>query len=403
MKRVEKVRIIRVINRFNLGGPVFNVTNLTKYMDERFETKLVGGAKDESEASSLFVLEENNIHPVLIHEMKRKPSIIDDIRAYRALKKLMKEYKPHIVHTHASKAGALGRLAAFHSQVPIVVHTFHGHVFHSYFNVITTLVYKSVERWLAKRSTQIIAISQVQKTELTAVHRIVHPERCTVIPLGFDLKKFQENSAIKREKFRKMYALSDEEIAICIVGRLVPVKNHRMFIQVAKLAHEKHKNARFFIVGDGELNDELKEYCKSLGLGFTENMAPSAATPLVFTSWINAVDEVMAGIDIVALTSLNEGTPVSLIEAQSSGKPIVSTRVGGIEDVVIENESALLCESGDVQAFLNSIVALLDNRPRMLKMGETGREWVYNRFGYERLIDDMTSLYENLLEEKGLL
>nr|MBA3900555.1 glycosyltransferase [Bacteroidota bacterium] len=218
-------KILRILNRFNLGGPTYNAAYLTKYLAPEYETLLIGGEKDESEETSLFILNNLGINPLIIPEMKRAIDPISDIKAYKIIKNIINDFKPDIVHTHAAKSGFIGRLAAHNCKVPVIIHTFHGHVFHSYFNSTQTAVFKSLERKTAKISTGIIAISDKQKKELSDVHNICAAEKIKVIPLGFDLMKFQENQAEKRHSFRKTYLLDDDEIAIGIIGRLVPIKN----------------------------------------------------------------------------------------------------------------------------------------------------------------------------------
>ena len=190
-------KILRIINRFNLGGITYNVSYLSKYLSPEFETLLIGGDKEPGEDSSLFIPEQLGLTPLLIPEMKRAISWKDDRAAYVHIKKLIREFKPDIVHTHASKAGAIGRLAASHEKVPVIVHTFHGHVFHSYFGNLKTNFYKGIERYLAKKSSAIIAISDKQKKELTEVYKIAPPDKTHVIHLGFDLDKFRENQPEK--------------------------------------------------------------------------------------------------------------------------------------------------------------------------------------------------------------
>jgi glycosyltransferase involved in cell wall biosynthesis len=402
MQQGEKIRVLRIINRFNLGGPTFNVAYLTAYMDERFETRLVGGMKDATEASSSFILEGLGIEPVVVAKMQRSVSPLRDLKAYREIREQIKAFKPHIVHTHASKAGALGRLAAIHEGVPVVLHTFHGHVFHSYFGKLKTLFYKNIEQWLAKRSTRIIAISGIQKYELSEVHQIEKPDKIEVVPLGFDLERFNTDQAVKRDRFRTRFQLQENEVAIGIVGRLVPIKNHTMFLNAVKTLYKKHHHARFFIIGDGESRQDLLHYCDQEKIPFEWKKSPSSAAPLCFTSWIKEVEDVMAGLDIVVLTSLNEGTPVSLIEAQSAAKPIVSTRVGGIEDVVVENGSAFLCDVQAQTVFNDHLERLITQPEKRSAMGKIGRAHVNHSFSYKRLVDDMQSLYLRLINEKNL-
>ena len=240
-------RVLRIINRFNLGGPTYNAAYLTKYMSPEFETLLVGGMHDETEGSSKYILENLGIEPIIIPEMKREINFKQDRIAYKKIKVIIKEFKPDIVHTHASKAGALGRLAAHQLGVKAVIHTFHGHVFHSYFGKVKTLFYKQIERFLAKKSTKIIAISEIQKKELTIEHKICSVDKTCVIPLGFDLSKFKDNQLEKRETFRNEWKIEENEIAIGIIGRLVPIKDHHFFIDVIDEIKDKtSKNIRFF-------------------------------------------------------------------------------------------------------------------------------------------------------------
>lgn len=385
-------KVLRIINRFNIGGPTYNAAYLTKFLEPDFETLLVGGQKDETEDSSEFILDNLGLKPLLIDEMRREIGFKNDFKAYKKIREVIGDYKPDIVHTHASKAGAIGRLAASKLNVPLIFHTFHGHVFHSYFGKTKTTFYKNIERYLAKKSTKIIAISAIQKHELSAIHEICDPSKIEVIPLGFDLNRFREDKVSKRINFRKRWGIQDDEIAIGIVGRLVPIKDHNLFLEAAKIINEKttHK-IKFVIVGDGELRTSLEDKVVSLGL-----------INVIFTSWIKNVDEVNAGLDILCLSSKNEGTPVSLIEAQASRLPIVSTNVGGIENIVLKNINALLCESGDVNLFANNCLKLIENKETRNSFSNEG-EHVFQKFHYTRLITDIKTLYTKELQNKNLL
>jgi glycosyltransferase involved in cell wall biosynthesis len=384
----KKPRILRIINRFNLGGPTYNVAYLTKYMEDEFETLLVGGQKDKTEDTSEFILDTLGIKPLIIPEMQREINFLKDKIAYQKISKIIQEFKPDIVHTHASKSGAIGRLAAFNHNVPVVLHTFHGHVFHSYFHPAKTWVFKNIERYLAKKSTKIIAISDLQKEELVRIHKIAPEDKFEVIPLGFDLSRFQEDYEEKRRSFREKYQLKPDEVAIGIVGRLVPVKNHEMFINVIeKLLQDTQQPFRAFIIGGGELEGKLKNLVQEKSL----------ADKIVFTSWIRNVDWVYAGLDIVCLTSLNEGTPVSLIEAQAAGKPVVATRVGGIENVVMESRSALLSNVSDEKLFYNHLKKLTEDKQERAKLSGQAKDYVFKKFSYKRLVRDMKDLYFKLL------
>ena len=390
-------KVLRIINRLNLGGPAYNAAYLSKYLEPEFETLLVSGMKDESEESSEFIATDLDLHPVYVPEMYRELHPFRDYKSYNKLRKIIEEFKPDIVHTHAAKAGAIGRLAALHSGVPIIIHTFHGHIFHSYFNTAKTRLFLEIERYLAKRTTKIIALSEIQLLELSETYKIAPVSKFEVIPLGFDLQKFQENQSAKRKQFRNYYNIDDDEIAIGIIGRLVPIKNHTLFLNALKIVSERtQKKIRAFIIGDGEERFRIEQTATQLGLKFN-NQNLQEKNMLTFTSWIKHIDISNAGLDIIALTSNNEGTPVSLIEAQASGKPIVTVNVGGIENIVIKNDTALLSDSGDTEAFAANLLKVIENDDLRQRLSGKGQKFVNSRFGCKRLCEDMATLYRTLL------
>lgn len=392
-------KVLRILNRLVIGGPSKNAVYLTRYMQPGFETILVTGGKEDHEQDADFLAVSHQVEPLCIPEMKRPISFGSDWVAYKKLKKLITDFKPDIVHTHAAKSGALGRLAASHCNVPVIVHTFHGHVFHSYFNSIKTGFFLQAERWLAGFSDAIIAISDVQKKELADDFRIAPAEKFRVIPLGLDLDHFITDQEMKRNKFRDEFGLDDQTVAIGIIGRLVPVKNHALFVKAIKylLEHAPVK-IKAFIIGDGETRSALEKLANELGIPFSNQT--DTAHPLVFTSWRMDVDTVCAGLDIITLTSLNEGTPVSLIEAQAAGKPVVSTRVGGIADVVMENKTALLSDINDEETFFSNLLKLVTDPALRSSLSHAGKDFVLDKFGYRRLVHDMSSLYYELLDKK---
>ena len=393
-------RVLRIINRLNLGGPTYTAANLTKYIDGEFETLLVAGMTDDTEESSEFILKRLDLHPVYIKEMYRELNPLRDYKAYFRLRQIIREFKPDIVHTHAAKAGAVGRLAAHHEGVPVIVHTFHGHVFHSYFGALKTRLFLEIERYLGGKTHAIVTLSDIQKSELAHQFKVAHHDKFEVIPLGFDLSRFTENKEEKRKAFREKYNVADDEIVVSIVGRLVPIKNHSMFLKALKIVSEKTtKKIRAFIIGDGEERQNVEKMATDLGLKFN-NKDLKERNILTFTSWIKDVDVSNAGSDIIVLTSFNEGTPVSLIEAQASGKPIVSTRVGGIANIVKEGETALLCQSDDVDAFAAHLLVLIENDQLRHEMSDRGTAHVMEHFSHIRLARDMSGLYRRLLNQK---
>ena len=385
----KKIKILRIINRFNIGGPVYNAVLLSAFMPEEYETLLIGGMPEENEANSLYIAEKYGISPVLISEMQREPNLMNDNSALKKIKEIIRRFQPDIVHTHASKAGALGRKAAFDCGVPIVIHTFHGHIFHSYFSWWKTKLYQLIERRLSKKTTGIIAISAIQKNELSLKYKICHPSKIKIIPLGFDLSPFNENLKEKREHTRNSYALEGSDIAVAIIGRLVAIKNHQMFLDIIEKVNQKtRKKVVYFIVGDGEESDNIQESIKPL---------KEKGMDIRMTSWIKDIATFNAGMDIICLTSKNEGTPVSLIEAQAAGIPIIATNVGGIKDIILEDKTGYIVNTDDIDGFAEKLWELIENENKRQEMSQNGWTFVKDKFQYTKLISNMDEYYKSLL------
>lgn len=388
------IKVLRIINRFNLGGPTYNATFLSAFLGEDFETKLYGGSHEEHEGDSLFIPEQYGVQPIIIKSLERSVKFGNDRAALNEIRKIIREFKPDIVHTHASKAGALGRYAAHKEKVPVIVHTFHGHVFHSYFGALKTSVYKVVERYLAKRTDAIIAISAIQRNELVNIHKIAKETKVRIIPLGFDLTKFNENKSAKRLAFRKEYALDDEAIAIGLIGRFAPIKNHVGFINAVQRAAQKtSKNCVVFFVGDGELRSEIEALC-------TKVQQENSNLRFILTSWVKDVDRILPGFDLITLSSFNEGTPVSLIEAQAAGVPVLSTDVGGVRDIVEEGKTGVISPPFTEEKFASDLLELIENKEKRLFMSQNGWNHVHEKFHYIRLCADVDNLYRELLKKK---
>ena len=394
MADTKKIKILRIINRFNIGGPVYNAILLSAYMPEEYDTLLIGGLPEKNEENSTYIAEKYGVNPLLISEMQREPNFKNDRKALKKLKEIILAYQPDIVHTHASKAGALGRKAAFDCSVPIVVHTYHGHVFHSYFNWWKTTLFQAIEKRLAKKTTGIIAISELQKNDLALKYKICKPEKIEIINLGLDLGPFNENKSDNRNKTRTAFGLHDSEIAIAIVGRLAPIKNHDLFLKCASVIHEKtSKKVVYFIVGGGEEFTSIEEKVNAL---------KAKGIDIRMTSWIKDINTFNAGMDILCLTSKNEGTPVSLIEAQAAGIPFVSTKVGGIKDIVSENNTGYLVDLNDSDAFIEKLLHLIENENKRQEMSQKGWSFVQEKFQYKTLIAKTDSYYKFLLNQKNL-
>ncbi len=395
-------RVLRILNRLIIGGPALNATYLTKYMAPEWDTMLVIGGKDDHEQDATHLTERLDIRPVVVEEMRRAIDPAADRAAYKKVKALIRDFRPDIVHTHAAKSGAIGRLAAVACKVPVVVHTFHGHVFHSYFGKAKTQAFIQIERYLAKRSSGIIAISALQKEELSATYKICPADKIEIVQLGFDLDRFGSNQEEKRAVFRQRFDIADGELAIGIVGRIVPVKNHALFVaaaaQVLKTSSQK---LRFFVIGDGDMRPAMEGAFRAEGIDYAYYPEDKRHATAICTSWQTEMDEVFAGLDIIALTSHNEGTPVSLIEAQAASRPVVSTDVGGVADVVADGEAGFVTPPSDADAFAAALLKLTENPEMRESFGAAGRGFVKQRFSYQRLVYDMDDYYKRLLAGAG--
>ncbi len=391
-------RILRILNRFNLGGPVLNATLLSSQLPPSFKTLLIGGEREPHEASALHIAKDMGLEPRIIPHLKRAIHPVQDLRAYLEISRVIDDFRPDIVHTHASKAGAIGRLAAIRKNVPVIIHTFHGHVFHSYFSPFKTKCYIKLERYLARSTSHIIALSSKQKQELSD-YGIARKNKISVVPLGFELAKFREDYQQKRDTFRKRLGITNDEVVIGIIGRLSMVKNHHLFLQaISQVTTESQKKIRAIIIGDGELKRDLMACCRRLHLPYSGRVKETSPHHRVlFTSWVNRIDEVYPGLDIVAMSSNNEGTPVTLIEAQAAGIPIVSTKVGGVEDIVLPGRTALLAKKNSPEDFTGKLLQLIEDEELRKTMGQEGWPHVKQKFHCTRLVNDTVELYEKLL------
>lgn len=388
------IKVLRIITRLNIGGPGIHTILLSSALNEKgfYKDILICGKVSESEGDMAYFAKDKGLEPVVIPDLGRDISFKKDIKAFFNLYSIIKKERPDIIHTHTAKAGALGRLAAIFAGVPVKIHTFHGHVFDGYFNPFRARLFILIERFLALFTDKVITVSNIVEDDIVNKLRIAKVAKSAVIPLGFELEKFLHCES-QKGVFRKKMGLSDDASLIGIIGRLVPIKNHRMFLDVARIILDKNRknNIKFLIIGDGELKDFLEGYAKKLNL----------QNHVIFTGWVEDLASVYADLDIAALTSLNEGTPVSLIEAMASAKPVVATAVGGVRDLITEDKNGLLANSNDAEDFSKKLLILLDNNDIRLRFGICGREFVKEKYSKNRLINDIKNLYEECLKEKA--
>ncbi len=381
-----KIRVMRVIARLNIGGPAIHTILLTGGLDPaRFESTLVTGVEAVYEGNMLDLAAQKGVQPLVIPQLGREVNPLRDWVTLMKLYRLFRDQRPHIVHTHTAKAGTVGRLAARLAGVPIVVHTFHGHVFHDYFGPLQTRVFIGTERFLAALSDRIVTVSEGQRQEL-ADYGVASLDKIAVVPLGFELDAFLNCESL-RGQLRRELGISKEMALVGIVARLTPIKNHRLFLDAARLVVEAGQAAMFLVVGDGELRAELEAYVAELGL----------AERVIFTGWRRDLPRIYADLDVVALSSLSEGTPVSLIEAMAAARPVVATRVGGVSDVVLDKKSGYLVQSKDGGGLARGILDLLRAPDRAREMGLAGRAAVHPKYASETLLANIEKLYLELL------
>ncbi|MBC7814940.1 MAG: glycosyltransferase, partial [Burkholderiales bacterium] len=330
--------------------------------------------------------EERGVHPIIMPTLGRSLHPLRDVIIIYRLYQLMKQLQPDVVHTHTAKAGFVGRIAARLAGVPVVVHTFHGHVFHGYFGAGMTQVFITLERITARLSDTIITLTEGLRRELADTYRITRKGKITVLPLGLDLAPFA-NAPRKIGAFRAAWNIAPDATLVGIVGRIVPVKNHELFLQAAAKVKAQQPNAHFVIIGDGELRTHIEAQAAALGL----------REAITFTGWQKDLAPAYADMDALVISSLNEGTPVSIIEALSARCPVVATRVGGVPDLLDGGALGALVTSGDADALADAIIAALQQPPD----GVEAQRLMLDRYGIDRLVSDLDSLYRGLLAKKG--
>ena len=403
-----RIKLLRFIARLNIGGPSIHVYLLTKGLNpSRFHSILVTGKISHQEGDMSYLFDSLDEKPIAIDELQREIRPLLDLKAFFKIFSLLRAENPQIVDTHTAKAGTTARLAVIlynllYRKKIRTVHTFHGHVFEGYFSKIKSSAFVWVERLLARGTDVIVAISDSQKRDLSEKFKITTADRIKTIPLGFDLAPFLSSWKFKGE-LRQRLGIDKSTVIIGIIGRLVPIKNHQMFFEAAKrlIDGDPERKVFFLVVGDGELRGGLETYCKNVGID----------SHVRFLGWMRNLPMVYADVDILALTSLNEGTPFSMIEAMASSVPVIATEVGGVPDLLGEqtdgrsknhfkiHERGILCEKGDAAGFAEGLEFLMDmDSEETSARIERARLFVEEQFSEKRLLKDMEMLYQELIE-----
>lgn len=379
---------MRIIARLNVGGPALQVILLHDRLGPPdFDNLLVCGQIDPHEGDMRYLADERGITPVIIPNLGRSISPIRDVLTILRLYRMMRQYKPHVVDTHTAKAGFVGRVAAWLARVPVRVHTFHGHVFHGYFGNMKTRVFLQLERWCARISTRIITVSPILRDQLVETYRIAPIEKFVVMPNGLDLERFALPIPVSIEE---TYQLPTDVKLIGIIGRLTSIKNHALFLEAAHLIRQARQDVHFVIVGDGELRPNLEHQVKKLGL----------ESYVSFIGWVKDPAPLLQNFDVFALTSNNEGTPFTIMEAMAAGISVVSTNVGGVADMLEDGRLGTLVSPHDPKAFAEAVLQVLDgHHPDVL----IAQSVALDTYSIGALVRDLGALYHQLLRERPVI
>jgi glycosyltransferase involved in cell wall biosynthesis len=390
----ERIRVLRVIARLNMGGPAIHVANLAAGLQTRgYQTTLVAGTLARGEDSMAFLAERLGVDVVSVPEMEREVAPLLDARSAGRLAAIIRGLRPHVLHTHTAKAGAIARAAAVlagDARPPIVVHTFHGHVLKGYFGPARTGFFRHVERTLARGSDVLVAVSPEVRDDLVELG-VAPREKFAVVRLGIPLEERLGDPTADLD-YRALYGIPREAFVVGWVGRMTGVKDTGSVLDIVRATRDLGIDAVACLVGDGPDRETLEQQAYELGI----------ARHTYFVGYQPDVAGYYRLFDVFVLPSVNEGTPVSAIEALASGTPVVANRVGGVPDVVRHGMDGFLVEPGAVEEAARRVADLARDDALRAKLGASGRERVLRRYSVERLVDDVDRLYRSLLEAKAV-
>jgi glycosyltransferase involved in cell wall biosynthesis len=380
-----EVRVLRVFSRLNIGGPAVHVILLTAGLTGRgYSTQLIVGQEAPREGNMLDLAAAKGVTCVRLPGLGREIRPWNDARALFHLRRAIRAFRPHVVHTHTAKAGLLGRIAARMERVPVTVHTYHGHVLSGYFGRLKTGVFRALETWLARSTSALVTVSESVRQDLAA-HGVAPPERIRVVPLGLEIDALAE--ALPRGFLRSQAGFPESAPLVGLVGRLAPIKDAGTFLRAAAQVHAQRPEARFSIVGDGESRQELEAEARELGLDGIVH----------FHGWQRDMAGVYGDLDVAVNCSRNEGTPVALIEALAAAKPVVATAVGGTPDLLGNGSRGILVPPADPGALATAILSALSGGPELDLARTAGQAYVLAHHSVRRLLDDVDGLYRELL------
>lgn len=395
-QRQKPTRVLRIIARLNIGGPAIQAITLTRRLTAAgYETTLVRGSEEPDEGNMDDLARALDVQPVRVATMRRNPGW-RDLPALISLVRIIRRVRPHLVHTHAAKGGTLGRAATLIASLgrprPVVLHTYHGHSLTGYFAPRTASIFRTIERWLARHTDRLIAVSSEVRDELVDMG-VAPASKFEVIPLGFELEPFMASPGARdqmRNTLRAELGIPRHAAVVTLIARLVPIKRVDRFLMAARALHDL-PDVWFLIVGDGELRERLRESADARALGGR----------LLWAGFRQDMPGVCFSSDVVVQTSDNEGTPVSLIEAQAAGLPVVSTNVGGTASVVDDGETGFLVAREDLAGLVAAVRSLCADPRLRARLGRAGQRRAAERFGLARLLEDMDQVYRRELNPES--
>lgn len=381
MNQVRPIRIMQLIARMNVGGPAIIVAELMRELDsERFEVTLVTGQCAEDEVDYLSEV-ATEIPVTRINGLGRSVTILGDIKSFLTLLKIIRGFKPDIIHTHTAKAGVLGRIAGLIAYPRAKrIHTFHGHLLHGYFSPLKTNFIILIERVLASFSAALIAIGNQVKDDLLAVG-VGNPNQYSVIFPGLEELDTQSKANARIE-----LGLDVGNVYIAFVGRLTQVKRPDRLIEIARYLKNNHPKDQLLITGAGEKFAE------------TQDIAMRESLPMLLLGWRNDIGRILSASDIVILCSDNEGIPLTLIQASQAGLPIISTNVGSVNEIVIDGETGLLVEA-NTQKLIQAVNELLSDPLKMAQFGLAGKARAKSHFSLAGMIQAHEDLYSQAIKK----
>ena len=373
------IRILHIITRLDVGGSSENtILSVTRMPSEEFACGLVSGRTTEPPPGITRSLAERNIQWAVVPALRREIHPLRDLCALKALRRQIREGRPEIIHTHTSKAGFLGRLAARLEYVPHIIHTPHGHVFGGYFSPAASRLFIGLERLAARWTDRIVTLTDAEAAQHLALG-IGRPEQFITIASGVDLDDIASAAPVR---------LTPHGPVIGTVGRLTSIKGHQHLIDAVPEILRRCPAAHVALVGDGELRQALTERARRLDVN----------SRVIFTGYREDIPALIAGMDVFVLPSLNEGMGRVLVMAMALGKPIVASRVGGVPELLGQGEAGLLVPPADPRALADAICTLLADPVRAKTLGEVGRPRA-PAYSADAMVQALARLYREVLSD----